>query len=170
MLKRKWSKQRKINQIAKKTKRNIKPEVKPDIINSNNRALLILGLIFISGFIILLPVRIDWTLITVRPARGHNSRKNSDLPGLDNAAGICYSPTGCESLKPEVSLPSESDFDFKINDPWEDLIPNHQLLNEIQPNILGKCIIYNRIGFRGNMTHTVWLMLHVWLTQMIEMY
>ena len=78
--------------------------------------------------------------------RSHKFPPKGDLPGIGTDF-ICYSTEGCESGNTSDSggrkWPNKDDF-IKVeikSDPWEELTPNNIILDHIQPDTLGQCVL-----------------------------
>ena len=81
--------------------------------------------------------------------RSHKFPPQGDLPGIGTDF-ICYSNEGCDSGSPNNSdhqsgqkWPNKDDF-IKVeikSDPWEELTPNNIILDHIQPDTLGQCVL-----------------------------
>ena len=81
--------------------------------------------------------------------RSHKFPPQGDLPGIGTDF-ICYSNEGCDSGSSNISdhqsgqkWPNKDDF-IKVeikSDPWEELTPNNIILDHIQPDTLGQCVL-----------------------------
>ena len=81
--------------------------------------------------------------------RSHKFPPQGDLPGIGTDF-ICYSYDGCDSGSSNNSdhqsgqkWPNKDDF-IKVevkSDPWEELTPNNIILDHIQPDTLGQCVL-----------------------------
>ena len=77
--------------------------------------------------------------------RSHKFPPKGDLPGIGTDF-ICYSTEGCETGNTSDSgrkWPNKDDF-IKVeikSDPWEELTPNNIILDHIQPDTLGQCVL-----------------------------
>ena len=79
--------------------------------------------------------------------RSHKLVPQGDLPGIGTEF-ICYSAEGCESGRTNngqigQKWPNKDDF-IKVeikSDPWEELTPNNIILDHIQPDTLGQCVL-----------------------------
>ena len=81
--------------------------------------------------------------------RSHKFPPQGDLPGIGTDF-ICFSNEGCDSGSSNNSdhqsgqkWPNKDDF-IKVeikSDPWEELTPNNIILDHIQPDTLGQCVL-----------------------------